>query len=83
MGNVKSLEDARQARRERARIGEFSEPVDVVDIAMPVERTSDGMRRVAIMAPDYPNSGWSLTPDQADELAAFLVAEAAAARGAK
>lgn len=79
-GKVRELEYARRARRERARIGDFAEPDDALDIALPVERTSDGMRRIAVMAPAPGHMGWSLSPDQADDLARYLMQEAEAAR---
>lgn len=83
MGDVTDLEEGRRLRRERARIGDFSEPDDTVGIVVPVERTADGERRIAIMAPDCPNAGWSLTPSQAEEIAAYLVEEAKEARWSK
>lgn len=82
MSNVTTLEAMRQLRRERARIGDFSEPDDALDLAVPIERTSDGMRRVALMSSASDTRGWSLSPEQAEELARYLVDEAAKARAA-
>ncbi len=80
MVEVSTLEEARRKRREAAKMCDLSEPQeDDPDLALPIERTEDGMRRIAIINAAE-SAGWSLSPEQAEHLATELQREAAEAR---
>jgi hypothetical protein len=82
MGDVRDIDEARRARREAAKIGDFSVVDDTDDMVLPIEMTVAGDRRIAIIAPSAGPMGWAFTPDQADEIAEHLRKEAAEARAA-
>jgi hypothetical protein len=78
-GNVASIDQARERRKAELTVM-FSAPEDIGCIATRIVNQSDGKLHVALWNSKPGDEGWTLTPDQADELALKIVRHAEAAR---